>query len=126
MNSCPGTGARSPPSRDIAADAKKLQRPVRVRESAHRRRPPAVHRRGPEARILSAAKGAADQAGVSADTLHVPNAQPAEAIIDAAKSRDCSLIVMASHGRRGLNRLLLGSTTSEVLAHSAVPVLVVR
>ncbi len=76
--------------------------------------------------ILSAAKQAADRLGVPADTVHVPNAQPAEAIVEAAKSRNCSLIVMASHGRRGLGRLVLGSVTSEVLAHSPVPVLVVR
>ncbi|MDP3173996.1 MAG: universal stress protein [Phenylobacterium sp.] len=76
--------------------------------------------------ILAAAKQSADKLGVSAETLHVSDAQPAEAIVEAAKSRDCSLIAMASHGRRGLNRLILGSKTSEVLAHSPVPVLVVR
>lgn len=76
--------------------------------------------------ILSLAKQAADRLAVPADTLHVPNAQPAEAIVEAAKSRDCDLIIMASHGRRGLGRLVLGSVTSEVLAHSPVPVLVVR
>ena len=76
--------------------------------------------------ILSAAKQSAEQVGLSPDTVHVENAQPAEAIIQAAKSRDCDLIVMASHGRRGLGRLVLGSVTSEVLAHSPVPVLVVR
>lgn len=76
--------------------------------------------------ILAAAKESADRLGVSAETLHVANAQPAEAIVEAAKSRNCSLIAMASHGRRGLNRLILGSKTSEVLAHSSVPVLVVR
>ena len=75
---------------------------------------------------LAAATQSADRLGISAETLHVPDAQPAEAIIEAAKSRNCSLITMASHGRRGLGRLLLGSTTSEVLAHSPVPVLVVR
>ncbi|WP_353813118.1 universal stress protein [Mesorhizobium sp.] len=64
--------------------------------------------------------------GVSADVLHVPDARPAEAIVEAAKAQEGSLIVMASHGRRGLGRLLLGSQTSEVLAHSPVPVLVVR
>lgn len=78
------------------------------------------------AAILSAAKQAADQLGVAADTVHVPNALPAEAIVEAAQSRNCSLIAMASHGRRGLGRLVLGSVTSEVLAHSPVPVLVVR
>jgi nucleotide-binding universal stress UspA family protein len=51
---------------------------------------------------------------------------PATAILEAAASRECDLIVMASHGRRGIGRLLLGSQTSEVLAHSQTPVLVVR
>ena len=76
--------------------------------------------------VLAGAKAAADKFGVEAETLHVPDALPAEAIIETAKSRGCSLIVMSSHGRRGLGRLLLGSQTSEVLAHSPVPVLVVR
>lgn len=76
--------------------------------------------------ILAAAKQSADRIGVPVETLHLPNAQPAEAIIEAAKSLGCSLVVMSSHGRRGLGRLVLGSVTSEVLAHSPVPVLVVR
>lgn len=77
-------------------------------------------------RVTAAVKEAAGKLGLEASTLHVPDARPAEAIIDAAKSEGCSLIVMASHGRRGLGRLLLGSQTAEVLAHSPVPVLVVR
>ncbi len=76
--------------------------------------------------ILNPAKEAAAKLGVEAAGLHVPDARPGEAIVDAAKAKDCSLIVMASHGRRGIGRLLLGSQTSEVLAHSAIPVLVVR
>lgn len=76
--------------------------------------------------VLARAKEGADKLGVAADTLHVPDSLPAEAIIETAKARDCSLIAMSSHGRRGLGRLLLGSQTSEVLAHSPVPVLVVR
>lgn len=77
-------------------------------------------------KLLASVQESAAKFGVSADVLHVPDARPAEAIVEAAKSRGCSLIVMASHGRRGLGRLLLGSQTSEVLAHSPVPVLVVR
>ena len=50
----------------------------------------------------------------------------AEAIIAAAKKHECDLIVMASHGRRGVKRLLLGSETQHVLTHSHVPVLVLR
>lgn len=76
--------------------------------------------------ILDDAKAAAERMGVPAEGLHVANAQPGEAIVAAAKARDCSLICMSSHGRRGLGRLLLGSQTAEVLAHSPVPVLVVR
>ena len=64
--------------------------------------------------------------GISAELLHVPNAFPATAIIETAKSRGCDLIVMASHGRSGLSKLFLGSQTSEVLADGSVPVLVVH
>lgn len=77
-------------------------------------------------RILANAKEAAGKSGVTAETLYVPNASPAEAIIETAKDRGCDLIAMASHGRRGIGRLLLGSQTSEVLSHAPVPVLVVR
>ena len=77
-------------------------------------------------KVLAAAKAAADRIGVTAETVLLENALPAEAIIETARARDCSLIAMASHGRRGLGRLMMGSVTAEVLAHSAVPVLVVR
>ena len=76
--------------------------------------------------VLTGAQAAAAKVGVPVEVVHVANALPAEAIIDTAKSRDCALICMSSHGRRGLGRLLLGSQTAEVLAHSPVPVLVVR
>jgi len=75
--------------------------------------------------VLDEARAIAEQAGLSAELLHVPNAHPATAIIEQAKSRGCDLIVMASHGRRGLRKLLLGSQTSQVLADGSVPVLVV-
>jgi len=68
----------------------------------------------------------AEQIGISAELLHVPNAHPATAIIETAKSRGCDLIVMGSHGHRGLRKLLLGSQTSEVLVDGSVPVLVVH
>lgn len=77
-------------------------------------------------KVLGAAKQAADAAGVTASTLHVPDRAPAEAIVEAARSRGCDLIVMASHGRRGLGRLVLGSQTAEVLTNAKLPVLVVR
>jgi nucleotide-binding universal stress UspA family protein len=76
--------------------------------------------------VLAAVEASAKKLGVPADTVHIPDAHPAEAIIEVAKARDCGLIVMASHGRRGLRKLLLGRQTLEVLAHSPVPVLVVR
>jgi nucleotide-binding universal stress UspA family protein len=77
-------------------------------------------------KILDEARAMAEQIGISAELLHVPNAQPATAIFETAKSRGCDLIVMASHGHRGLTKLVLGSQTSEVLADGSVPVLVVR
>jgi nucleotide-binding universal stress UspA family protein len=77
-------------------------------------------------KVLDEARAMAEQIGISVELLHVPNAHPATAIIETAKSRGCDLIVMASHGRRGLRKLLLGSQTSEVLVDGSVPVLVVR
>ena len=76
-------------------------------------------------KVLDEARAMAEQIGISAELLHVPNAHPATAIIETAKSKGCDLIVMASHGRRGLRKLLLGSQTSEVLVDGSVPVLVV-
>jgi nucleotide-binding universal stress UspA family protein len=75
--------------------------------------------------ILSTALTEAQQAGVACETMHV-NAFPAEGILATAKAKDCDLIVMASHGRRGVARLLLGSQAVEVLTLSPVPVLVCR
>ena len=77
-------------------------------------------------KLLDEAQAMAKQIGVSLELLHVPNAHPATAIIETAKSRGCDLIVMASHGRRGLRKLFLGSQTSEVLVDGSVPVLVVH
>jgi len=77
-------------------------------------------------RVLDEARTMAEQVGISAALLRVPDAHPATAIIETAKSRGCDLIVMASHGRRGLRKLFLGSQTSEVLADGSVPVLVVH
>ena len=77
-------------------------------------------------KILDDARAMAGQIGMSAELLHVSDAHPATAIIQTAKSRGCDLIVMASHGRRGLRKLFLGSQTSEVLVDGSVPVLVVH
>ena len=65
-------------------------------------------------------------AGLTIDTLHAVADLPYEAIVGAAAKKKCDLIVMASHGRRGLSGFLLGSETQKVLTHSKVPVLVVR
>lgn len=72
-----------------------------------------------------AAKRAAEQ-GITAKTILVDNSFAAEGIVETAKSIGAELIVMGSHGRRGLNRLLLGSQTNNVLAHTTIPVLVTR
>jgi len=69
---------------------------------------------------------AASQAGVPCTGHTVEALHPWEAILDHAKSQQCDLIVMASHGRRGVAALLLGSETSRVLIHSQIPVLVVK
>ena len=68
----------------------------------------------------------ATKAGVPIETVTVKSFLPYEAIIDTAKGKGCDLIVMASHGRRGLNAVLLGSETQKVLTHSTVPVMVYR
>ncbi|HZP92721.1 MAG TPA: universal stress protein [Burkholderiales bacterium] len=68
----------------------------------------------------------ADKAGVACETLCLINDHPWEGIIDAATQRNCDLIFMASHGRRGLSALLLGSETTKVLTHTRIPVLVFR
>ncbi|MCQ0091951.1 universal stress protein [Roseovarius sp. M141] len=75
---------------------------------------------------LTVAQTAAQRHGVEIQVHQGVDDTPAEAIVDAAITLKCDLIVMASHGRRGLSRLLLGSQTSEVVSHSPVPVLVVR
>jgi nucleotide-binding universal stress UspA family protein len=77
-------------------------------------------------KVLDEARAMAEQVGISAELLHVSDAHPATAIIETAKSQGCDLIVMGSHGRRGLRKLFLGSQTSEVLADGSVPVLVVH
>ena len=65
-------------------------------------------------------------AGVACEIVHVEHEHPYQAIIDTADARGCDLIVMASHGRRGVSALILGSVTVKVLTHSGIPVLVHR
>jgi len=73
---------------------------------------------------LDRAANAAKEAGVSCETIQVENAQPHQAIIEAAQDKGCDLIVMSSHGRSGLSKLLIGSVTNKVLTHAKTPVLV--
>ncbi|MFZ7096683.1 universal stress protein [Luteimonas dalianensis] len=76
--------------------------------------------------ILKAAKERAAELGVQAQVKLVGSEHPDQAIIDAVKESGCDLVAMASHGRRGVNALLLGSVTQQVLTRSSVPVLVFR
>ncbi len=78
------------------------------------------------AQRLSTITQAAATAGITVQTVSVEAVHPWEAIIDTARQRECDLIVMASHGRRGVSALLLGSETQKVLTHTTTPVLVVR
>lgn len=77
-------------------------------------------------KILEQVRQQAEPLGMSFTPVHVRDRYAAEGIAETAQTRDCDLIVMASHGRRGLGRLLIGSQTNEVLTHCGVPVLVVR
>lgn len=76
--------------------------------------------------ILEAAQKVALEAGVECKPLVLIGDRPAALIIQAAESNGCDLIFMASHGRRGVSALLLGSETNKVLTHSKIPVLVYR
>jgi nucleotide-binding universal stress UspA family protein len=77
-------------------------------------------------KALDQVKMAAVAADVPCETIREIHDQPYRAIIDAAHALNCDLIVMASHGRRGISALLLGSETVKVLTHSTIPVLVYR
>lgn len=78
------------------------------------------------ARIIAGVDAAAKQHGVACGTLHVKDQFPAEGILETAAAHGCDLIVMASHGRRGISRLLLGSQANTVVTRSSVPVLICR
>ena len=76
--------------------------------------------------VVEAVKDAAEAEGIKVKAVTVSSDFTAEAIINAAKKHKCDLIVMASHGRRGMKRLLMGSETMHVLTHTHIPVLVLR
>ena len=75
---------------------------------------------------VKAVVGVAANAGVTCHAHTVEAMHPWEAILDHAKTQACDLVVMASHGRRGLSAMLLGSETQKVLTHSSIPVLVIK
>jgi nucleotide-binding universal stress UspA family protein len=77
-------------------------------------------------KILDQAGEAAKSQGVDCTLVHVADKRPAEGIVATAADVGADLIVMASHGRRGFDRLLLGSQANKVVTHSKVPVLIVR
>lgn len=77
-------------------------------------------------KVLQHAQDIAAKHDMRIETLHIADAQPAEGIIRAAEQIGADLIVMSSHGRRGLSKLILGSQAQEVLALSKVPVLICK
>jgi len=77
-------------------------------------------------RILNAVKRASAKAGVPCTCTYGMGDYPYLKIVEAANRNRCDLILMATHGRRGISKLLLGSETTKVLAHSTIPVMVCR
>lgn len=78
------------------------------------------------AKILADASAVAEKIEVACTKIHVKDHHPADGIVATAKVRGSDLIVMASHGRRGLARLALGSQANMVVIHSSIPVLICR
>lgn len=77
-------------------------------------------------KILDAVSDSAARIGVACEAVHIKDQFAAEGIVDEAKSRSCDLIVMGSHGRRGIAKFVLGSQANRVLTHSTTPMLIVR
>lgn len=119
------TGARlsffyaEPPVPSVYAGVGALSSPQALR-TAHERLDSAAHD------ILGAAAQLAQAAGVPCEQVVRVGDKPYTLIIEAAQAQGCDLIFMASHGRRGLEALLLGSETQKVLTHAKIPVLVYR
>jgi nucleotide-binding universal stress UspA family protein len=76
--------------------------------------------------LLQYVRKTANAAGVECDVTSATGSDPSKEIIRAAESKGCDLILMGSHGRRGVEGMLLGSETHKVLTHSTIPVLVYR
>jgi nucleotide-binding universal stress UspA family protein len=90
---------------------------------------PEQYARDTEARAekyLAVARVEAGIAGVPCETVHATRDHVYEAIIDTATKKGCDLILMASHGRKGISAFVIGSETYKVLTHSKIPVLVCR
>ncbi len=81
---------------------------------------------GNAATILEAVQKLAAGRGVVCEAVHVKDQYPAEGIVEEAKARGCDLIVMSSHGRRGLAKFVLGSQATRVLANTTTPLLIAR
>jgi nucleotide-binding universal stress UspA family protein len=77
-------------------------------------------------KILASVSKAAEKIGITCDTIHVKDQAPADGIVAVAAEKECDLIVMASHGRRGVSRMLLGSQAQKVVTQSPVSVLIYR
>lgn len=77
-------------------------------------------------KVLAECDVRAKTVGVSCATMHAKDKAAADAIVETAKSRGCDLIVMSSHGRSGVARMLLGSVATKVLTYSTIPVLICR
>jgi nucleotide-binding universal stress UspA family protein len=77
-------------------------------------------------RNLKVLNDAADKAGVDCEVLHRSSEHPYEEIVNTAQERGCDVIFQASHGKRGVRALIMGSETHKVLTHTRIPVLVYR
>jgi len=107
----------TPPFHTLSADPEMLESTPAQYEQLSRER---------AERILADVESAAREAQVPCRIEHASGDNPYETIISTARDDGCDLILMASHGRKGIKGLLLGSETQKVLVHSAIPVLVYR
>jgi nucleotide-binding universal stress UspA family protein len=106
-----------PPFHTFTTDTQMIEdTPARYKARSHER----------SQKLLGAVVQTADVEGVTCEPIQVEDEHPYQAIINIAESKGCDLIVMASHGRRGISAIVLGSETVKVLTHCKVPVLVHR
>ncbi len=105
------------PFHAVSTDSKQLSETRSVYEK---------HAKAAAARHLGEAERQAKALGVPCEVVQVEHEHPYKAIIETAATKGCDLIAMASHGRRGVSAMLMGSETVKVLTHSSTPVLVFR